>query len=171
MQFAQVTDGVVVALSKTQTSQANIPCGDVVVPGWLYNAATQTLTPAPQTPSTTTSLTPAQAATQLAATMIVGGLNITSTSTPALNGNYALGPSSQAAINAVVTYILLNNTFPGGASTLAWADSAGGSHVFPNIALFKAFATAVADFVATVSIYGDSGGKSGAIPANNITII
>jgi hypothetical protein len=145
-------------------------CGNSVLAGWYFDGSTFTPTAPSVPPVTPPTLTPAQVASALAETTLLAGLNITSTSTPAINGLYSLTPTSQNNINATITYILLNGTFPGGGSTMAWADASGNPHVFPSIAEFKAFATAVANFVSTVSIYGDTGGAQGSIPANNITI-
>lgn len=107
---------------------------------------------------------------KLAGVAIAAGIEITSTSTPALNGTYPLDPASQANINAVITYILLNGTFPNNAATLNWYDISGTSHTFPSIAEFKAFSTATANYVTTVIEYGASGGTSGSLPALPITI-
>jgi hypothetical protein len=99
------------------------------------------------------------------------GVAITSASTPSLNDTYAIGPSSQAAMNAVTTYILLNAKFPGSSTTQAWSDATGTVHVFPSTTVFEAFATAVADYVAAVAVYGDSRGSIGSLPSPSISII
>lgn len=101
---------------------------------------------------------------------IGAGISLTSTGTPALNGTYAIDPASQANINAIITYVLLNSTFPGGGTTLPWYDISGDAHLFPSIEAFQAFATAAANFIAMLSIYANSNGKVGSIPSNAITI-
>lgn len=104
------------------------------------------------------------------ATAIRNGINITSTSTPSLNGNYSISDRSVANVANVTTYILKNSKFPAGVSEMPWADTAGQMHEFPDIATFENFATAFADFVAAVQVYADSLGDVGAIPTNNIVI-
>jgi len=101
---------------------------------------------------------------------LAGGINLTSTGTPALNGNYSVSAQSIANVANVTTYILKNGRFPGGVSQLPWADTAGSMHAFPDVATFENFATAFADFVAAVQIYADSAGTVGSIPSNAITI-
>jgi hypothetical protein len=112
----------------------------------------------------------AQVAQAAAGAALASGLVVTSTGTSSLNGTYSVNPTSIGNVNAVVTYILLNGTFPKGASTFGWADASGGLHVFPNVTVFKAFATAFADYVSAVSEYADSGGTVGSIPSNAVTI-
>lgn len=116
--------------------------------------------------ASTPPLTPAQQAEAAMA----AGIIITSTGTPSIDGTYSIGPASQANVNATVTYILLNNAFPRGQQTLPWATVDGTVHLFPSVAVFKAFATAFADFVAAVAVYADSNGTVGSIPSNQITI-
>jgi hypothetical protein len=111
-----------------------------------------------QTPYAPAPLAPTVA--QLAATLLAGGITITSTSTPALNGTYAIDAAAQANINAVQTYILTTpGTFPSGA-TQPWVDMSGAVHVFANTAQFTAFAKAAAQIAAQVTLYG-----AGALPS------
>lgn len=94
-----------------------------------------------------------QAAQQQAQATLAAGLQITSTSTPALNGTYAATPAAQGNINAVVTYIQIHQSFPpSGGSTMVWYDQGGTPHTFPSTAEFLAFATAEADFAASVAL-------------------
>jgi hypothetical protein len=97
-------------------------------------------------------------------------LDVSSTATPSLNGNYSVTSESQASINGVATYILLNNKFPGNADTMPWMDADGGQHLFPDVGTFKNFATAYADFLAAVLVFINSGGTIGSIPSNQVTI-
>lgn len=113
----------------------------------------------------------AQAAINAGNVLLAAGINITSTSTPELDGTYSLTVQSQLDINAVETYILRNNTFPQGQTTTYWADKAGGIHQFPSVAVFNAFATALADFIDVVEDYQNSGGEVGSLPSPNVTII
>lgn len=83
---------------------------------------------------------------QQAGRMIASGCQISSTSTPALNGTYAADPVSQQHIAAEIVSIMLNGTFTDGTTTIEWLDVSGATHAF-TIAEFKSFATAHAGFV------------------------
>jgi hypothetical protein len=74
------------------------------------------------------------------------GITITSTATPALNGAYAVDPTTQFNINSEVVSILTNGVFTNGQTTKAWPDISGPVHVF-TVAQFKTFATAVSNYV------------------------
>jgi len=121
--------------------------------------------------------TSAQLALQAANTAIAGGIQIISTSTSNLNGTYSVNAYAIANINAIATYILRNNSFPNGASSMPWMDAGGTPHVFPSTAEFDDFATAVGNFVkpispplSAVTLYADSGGEIGSIPSQPVTI-
>lgn len=108
---------------------------------------------------------------QQAANAINAGVILTSTVTPALNATYNVGATVQANLNATITYMLLNgNTFPGGATEMPWPDAESNMRIFPTAASFQAFASAVANFVAVVTLYANSNGTMGSIPSNAITI-
>ena len=170
MAFAQVTEGVVVAISEGWMSSGSIPCGSAVQVGWLFDGTT--FTPPKPTPIPTPVPTPVPEITPqvMAQQVLQQGFTLASNAFPSLNGTYSVSASSQANLNAVVTYVLLNGVFPGGASTYVWLDSSGEAHLFPTISEFKAFATVFADFVSSATMYGESGGKVGALPSNQITI-
>ena len=71
-----------------------------------------------------------------------------------------------------VTYILLNSKISRcPLSSVPCCDAAGNVHVFPSTAVFEAFATAIANYVAAVSVYGDSRGTVGSLPSPSISII
>lgn len=161
MGYATITDGVVVAISQSISNGAVLYAGSVAV-GWLY--ANNTFTPPSPTVPTPPSPTSAQIAKAASTEAILAGLQIASAGTPALNAMYSTTQESQANINAVVTYIMLNNKFPGNITTMPWADKTGAPHVFPDTATFNAFATAIADYVAAISLYGDTGGLVGSLP-------
>jgi len=104
-----------------------------------------------------------QAAQAAGQATLAAGLQVTSAGTPALDGTYATDAAAMANISGVMLYTLAHNTFPGGASTMAWFDKAGTPHTFPSVAEFQAFATKVADFVAAVSL-GQSYAQPATIP-------
>lgn len=116
-------------------------------------------------------ITPQQQAVIDGKDALAAGLNISSAGTPALNAVYSLSDTSQGNINAVMTYILLHSKFPQQATQTYWADQSGAIHQFTSVDLFKAFATAVADYVDAVEDYMNSGGQVGALPSANVTII
>ena len=113
------------------------------------------------------------AAEQLAAAVaqaFAAGITITCTSTPALNGTYAVDPAAQARINAIETFVLKNNAFPGSSGAqLAYYDLGGVPHVFPSVALFSEFATAVANYVADLDLYA-AGAPGATLPSPALTI-
>jgi hypothetical protein len=158
---------VVNAIVLDNISQYTPPAGfqiiqsDIAGIGWVY---INSVFSNPHIASVTLS------ASQLASAALSAGLQITSTSTPSLNGTYGLDQSAQNNVNATVTYILLNGTFPGGGTTMPWVDQNNEPHLWPNVTMFKSFATAYADFVAAVSLYQLSNGAAGAIPSNQVTI-
>lgn len=104
---------------------------------------------------------------QQAQTMLTQGLTVTSTA-PAVSGLYAIDPVAQGKIGAISTYILVNGTFPNGASTYPWLDFYSVPHIFVSTAMFQQFATAVADFVAALDLIIAT--NSGTLPGSTITI-
>ena len=99
---------------------------------------------------------------------LAGTIKITSTSYPALNGSYSVGPQAQSNLAAVELYAVANGTFPGGATSYPWLDASGQPHVFPSVTEFKAFASAVANYVAAVTMVEDTG--TGTLPAATASI-
>ncbi len=128
---------------------------------WGVNVATPALVPyvAPVVPPTLA---------EQAAALIAGGITITSTGTPALDGVYACNAAAQQNLQAVQTYILTNAKFPGSAGTYPWLDAAGEAHIFPTPVEFEAFSTAVANFVADCTLIMLTG--TGPLPPATATI-
>ena len=91
------------------------------------------------------------------------GLQIVSTSTPALDGVYPIDDVAQAKLNAVSTYAIANGKFPAGQAQMPWLDVSGVMHLFPTTTLWLAFASAIADFV-TASDLGMSPTQPVTIP-------
>lgn len=171
MGYATIVNGVVTSVSLSPSDNSVQYSGNVAV-GWLYSNNTfvppaSVLNP----PLPVVVPTPAQVAQAAAIATIKAGIQIASAGTPSLNSTYSVDSNSQSNINAVVTYILLNNRFPGGGTTMPWVDLAGSAHVFPNTATFNSFATAMANYVTAVSLYGDSGGQIGSLPSSVAAII
>lgn len=117
---------------------------------------------------------PAKPDPNVAATVLLaGGIAITSTGTPALNGTYAIDPASQAKITAEQLYIATTGKFTNGQTTKAWADIAGALHTFPTPAEFTAFAEAIAavvDAVLAAQIAALESGGSWTAPSMTATI-
>ncbi len=69
---------------------------------------------------------------------------------------------------ATSQYIAINGTFYGGATSYPWLDSFGMPHVFPNVAEFQAFASAIATWVSQVDTVIAM--NAGAVPRSSATI-
>lgn len=115
-------------------------------------------------------LTAAQQRSLAVSAAFAAGLTITSTSTPAINGTYAVDQAAQSRINAIETAILKNGAFPGSSgSQMAYPDIAGKLTVFPSTALFSEFATSVANYVADLDLYA-AGATGATLPNASVTI-
>lgn len=136
----------------------SIPTGETVEVGYGYAGGTFT---APAAPPPPTLLQQAQAA-------LSGGITITSTGTSSLDGIYSVDATAQSNLQAVQTYILTNGKFPGSSGTYPWLDMAGAAHTFPSTTEFEAFATAIADYVADLTLIALTG--TGTIPTPTATI-
>ncbi len=112
---------------------------------------------------------PPATAASAAAAALLAGLAITSTSTPTINGTYPLDSTTQFEINSVMLFIQTNGDFPGGSSNYSWFDLAGAAHIFPGIAVFKEWATAIANYVAALKLYG-AGAPGATLPNSAVTI-
>jgi hypothetical protein len=91
---------------------------------------------------------------QSALSLLGGGLVITSTGTPALNGTYQVSGLAWQAIQAEVNALFLSGgtTFANGGTSQAWPDASGAQHIF-SVAEFHNFAMAIANFVANCALY------------------
>ncbi|MBU9525064.1 DUF4376 domain-containing protein [Burkholderia multivorans] len=87
---------------------------------------------------------------QQASVALSKGLTITSTTVPALNGTFDVSSVSQQRIVAEVTSILLNGAFTDGSTSIQWVDLSGKNHSLTTTQ-FKAFASAVSSYVASVT--------------------
>ena len=145
-----MTDSLHAALFAGQAAGRPIVLGSDDVP---------TLGPAP---------TPVPLIIQQAEAMLAAGLSITSTSTAAINATYSADPVTIGNIQSEVISILLNGHFADGGDTLVWPDINGNAKTFPDEAVFKAFATAIASFVASIAKVQI--GASQTLPAANVTI-
>lgn len=173
--FARVQNGVVVEFFTVPSGQsitqffnpaliwAPVPAGTAVAVGWTAtetNGVWSFAAPPPLPPPT-----PAQQA----AAALAAGWQVQSVSTPAINGTYAMDPTSQQKIAALSLFIQVNNAFPAGMTTYAYPDINGTFHIFPTTALYQEFATAAANFVALLEMLA-FGAPGAAIPAQPTTI-
>ena len=157
-------DGVAAWTPPGGSTMHLIPDDSPVSSGWSFDGANYT---APViTPPVLTSAQQIALAVQNA---IGAGLTVNSTSTPAINGLYAIDQPAQLNIAAVTNYILVNNDFPGGVATYPWADLNGNFHVFPTVALFEHWATAIANYVAQLKLYA-AGAAGVTLPSPTVTI-
>ena len=104
---------------------------------------------------------------QAGAAAFQSGVNLTSTGTPALNGNYACDLASQQAIAAIVASIGAGQGLPNALTAVQYFNSSGSSHSFTS-ANFLAFASAVRDYVYGVGLYVK--GAIAILPTPNRTI-
>jgi hypothetical protein len=105
-----------------------------------------------------------------AAQALAAGLSITSTSTPAVSGVYAVGPNAQARLTQVMTYVQTFGAFPKGASSLPWLLADGQSVVLiPSVAVFKAIAQACADYAYELDEYAN-GAPGTSLPGSSVTV-
>ena len=139
---------------------------DTVGPGWTYNGTTF-VAPVVVQPT----LTAAQAAQGLYNAALAAGVNLTWSSSTALNGTYDIDKDTQSDITAETVSLLLNNTFTNGQTTRNWLDYSFAAHSF-TIAQFKAFSTAIALYVdALIMAQSMAGaGQTATWPSANITI-
>ncbi|MDE1943472.1 MAG: hypothetical protein KGI47_10085, partial [Betaproteobacteria bacterium] len=60
--------------------------------------------------------------------LIAGGITLTSTVTPALNGTYSTNETAQKNISGIVTGIAASLGLPGGGTTFQYQDATGAFH-------------------------------------------
>jgi hypothetical protein len=154
VQFSDSTETKVIAIFGSPQDPATCP-------NWAQVPDTD--------PRYLTYLNPAPTPASVVAVALAAGLAITSTGTPAIDGTYPLDSITQFEINSVMLFIQTNGDFPGGTSTYPWFDAAGAPHIFPSIAVFKEWATAVANYVAALKLYG-AGAPDATLPQQSVTI-
>ena len=108
---------------------------------------------------------------QQATAAIGAGLTITSASTPALNGTYAVAsgvPFGREDIGTEAQFVSTFSEFTNGAQTLEWPLLNGTFVTFPSTASFMNFAKAAAQYYAAVKAVVAAG--QGSFPSNQVTI-
>lgn len=154
-------DGAASWKPPTGSTAKLVPDNSPVSSGWAFDGANFTAPAQPAPPPPTLS--------QQMQAALSAGLTINSTSTPALNGVYAVDQNAEFNIASVINYITVNGVFPGKAAVYPWADMAGNFHVLPNVAVFKAMATAIADYVSQWKLYA-AGAPGVSQPSSTATI-
>jgi hypothetical protein len=170
--FARIQDGIVAELF---TPPAGVPIGacfhsaltwvdctatPAVVPGWTYTGSVFAAPPAP----------PAPTLAQQASAMLGMGCQIVSACTPALDGTYSCSPATQQNMSSLYNLIQRAGgaAFPAGLTALPFPDAAGGVHIFPTVAGFLAFETAIGNYVLALGLIEVTG--TGTLPTQPVTI-
>lgn len=107
-------------------------------------------------------LTPAE----IAAAAIAAGVAIVSTSTPALNGTYAVDDASRANTVAIMTGVAAGLGLPGSGATFTYFDMSNAAHTF-TAQQFGALAAALRDYVYALDLYAAG---AGSLPTSPVTI-
>ena len=104
-------------------------------------------------------------------TAINGGIVLTSTGTPVLNGTYSVTPEACANISGVMSGISNGMGLPGSGSTFGYLDSTGNAHAF-DATHFTAFAKTVRDYVyqCDIALATIQKGGTATFPSNQVTI-
>jgi hypothetical protein len=102
---------------------------------------------------------------------IAGGVAVTSSGTPALNGTYAVDAGSQANIAALSTGIAAGKPLPGGGATFNYPDIEGTQHAF-SAANFLNFAAAIEGYIYALdqALATLVNGGSAALPSTPLAI-
>lgn len=130
--------------------------------GWTYNGGAFAAPPPPPPPSAV------QLASSAYAALIAGGLTVTSTGTPALNGVYSITADSQTAISTEAAFVSVFSEFTTrGTTNLPWQFLDGAFVQFPTPAGFLAFAKAAGQFIAAAKLAAAQGA---AMPPASVTI-
>lgn len=146
--YANADNTIVVRLSDGATIPLGQPTGDSrAVADYLASGGViDAFTPAPVNPL---------------AAILANGIQIISTSTPALNASYDISDAQTQIITGIAAGIAARNRLPGGGATFNYPDIAGNQHAF-GASDFLNFASAVEDFRYSLS--------QGVIPALPVTI-
>lgn len=104
---------------------------------------------------------------QSAYAAMLAGLKIASSSSPALNGTYAVDQLSQMDIIAIETSLSAGKGFPGGVATFSYLDVTGTMRPFSE-SNFMNFAAAVRDYV--YALKSVTAGVLTTLPASSVMI-
>ncbi len=155
--FTPLADSVPSNAPNLPLQFVQIPAGATVSPGDIYDTASGTFS-TPDAPV----VTAAQQVQNAFDAATAAGVTITSASTPALNGVYALSDAARGLITSEQVYIATTGKFTNGQTSRNWQDQAGGLHLFPTTAAFTAFAEAAAFYYDALITALDTGLAGGA---------
>lgn len=99
--------------------------------------------------------------------LLMGGVTLASTGTPALDGVYRIGAEDRADITAEMLSLMVAGTFTNGGTVLAVGDAAGGVHEF-TAAAYREFATGVGGYVGALKQVVLTG--EGPLPSGTLAI-
>ena len=107
---------------------------------------------------------------QQAAALLAGGLTVTSTGTPAINGTYGCADADQARFNRMFSAIQKagGNAWPAGIASLVWPLKGAAPVTFTSVATFLEVALAVEAFVIACDQIMVT--DTGTLPASAVTI-
>jgi len=169
VQFTDSTETVICATAPSQQPATAWPYQGVVLASdarWAtWYAGLPASTQAQLTPPTTP-ISPSLA--QQASLLVGAGLSIASTSASGLNGIYGTNAAAQSNLLAVQVYLQANQKFPGTSGSMLWLDANNSPHTFTSTGQFTEFATAIADYVADLTLISMTG--SGVLPPTTTTI-
>jgi hypothetical protein len=94
-----------------------------------------------------------------AALLRAGTFQVQSSSTAALSGTYACDTATNNRVLAELVSILTNGSFTNGEGTRTWPQAGGAEPSF-TIAQFRAFATAMGDWIDALDLAATTGGGS-----------
>lgn len=103
--------------------------------------------------------------------LLASGINLISTGTTSLNGNYSISTMAQHNISGIMSGIANGLGLPGGGTTFNYIDSLGGFHAF-DASHITALASAVRDFIykCDIALATIQSGATATFPNNSITI-
>ena len=117
-------------------------------------------TPNPYVPPTLTKAQEADA-------HLAGGLTITSTSNPSLNGTFNVTTPDNLNVNAIITSLANGTGLPLGLDQVPVFDKSGAQHMFERDEIVR-FSVAFRDFVHNTRLYGQ--GQADSLPPNSVAL-
>jgi len=161
----QWQDTSVFSYPAPQTGTATIP---VTPTQWETQGTAQYVSAGALVAGTAPVVAPALTLAQQAFVLINSGIAITSTGSTSLNGTYATNAAAQSNLLAIQVYLQANGKFPGSSGSLLWLDANNNPHTFTSTGQFTEFASAIADYVADLTLISMTG--SGTLPPSTTTI-
>jgi hypothetical protein len=174
--YARIANGAIAELFTTPTGVELAECFVAAVAAQFVDVTSVTPEPQPGWSATETSgawsfaapVAPPTTPAVAYGAFIAGGVTVTSTATPALDGVYPIDANTQVNITTEASFITTFGEFTtGGTINLPWQLANGSFVEFPTTASFLAFAKAVGQLVAAAKL---ALAQSNAMPGATITI-